>query len=95
MQRIHKIIYKRQEALNGALFGQYLFEKLKKIYFSDELQIDEFGRKMYSIWNTYLPDCLAKEEPFWTLSYADDCLSYGDEKQTRELYEKAFDFYQK
>lgn len=34
------------------------------------------------------------EEPFHILSYADDCLSYGDEKQCRELYESMFAFYE-
>lgn len=33
------------------------------------------------------------EEPFYILSYADDCLGYGDEKQCRELYENALNYY--
>ena len=40
-----------------------------------------------------LPEKLAREEPFATLSYADDCLPYGDEAQCRRLYEAAFDHY--
>lgn len=34
-----------------------------------------------------------KGEPFHTLSYADDPLSWNDEKQTRKLYEELFEFY--
>ena len=33
------------------------------------------------------------EEPFFALCYADDCLSYGDEKQCRDLYEAALSYY--
>lgn len=38
---------------------------------------------------------LDEEQPFWTLSYADDPLSWGDEEQSKALYEEAFDFYRK
>jgi hypothetical protein len=33
-------------------------------------------------------------EPFWTLSYADDPLSWGEERQTHEIYEKMFGYYE-
>lgn len=42
-----------------------------------------------------LPQETGQKEPFKALCYADDCLSWGDEKQTRELYEKAFQYYSK
>ena len=33
---------------------------------------------MYDLWKL-LPDKINNEEPFYTLNYAGDCLSYGDE----------------
>ena len=73
-------------------FGQFLFEKINIIYNQKNINIKKFGSKMYAVWQL-LPSCISNIEPFWTLSYADDCLSYGDEKQTRELYQKAFKYY--
>lgn len=73
-------------------FGKCLFEELKKIYDSNIFTIEDFGRKCYSLWQ-HFPEEFYLTEPFHTLSYADDCLSWGDEAQTRELYEEAFDFY--
>lgn len=74
-------------------FGKILFQEIEKIYLNNNFTINDFGQKMYLIWNLFIPHPLSEEEPFWTLSYADECLSYGDEKQTRELYEKAFQYY--
>lgn len=74
-------------------FGKILFKEIENIYLSNSFTINDFGQKMYLIWNLYIPHPFHEQEPFWTLSYADDCLSYGNEKQTRELYEKAFQFY--
>ena len=78
--------------LNCEMFGQYLMKELRDIYSS--VEITEFGKKMYELWNR-LPNAIDKmKEPFYVLSYADDCLSYGDEKQCRELYESMFEFYE-
>lgn len=55
--------------------------------------IHEFAGRMYKLWKS-LPDCLRYIEPFHTLSYADDPLSWGDEKQTREIYEELFKYYE-
>ena len=86
---IHSIM--NEYALNCEVFGKYLMEELQKVYVS--VEITEFGKKMYELWNR-LPDTIDKmEEPFHVLSYADDCLSYGDEKQCRKLYEWMFEFY--
>lgn len=72
------------------VFGRRLMSALKPIY--EKNALDEFGKKMYRLWSL-LPQTIANEEPFFTLCYADDCLSYGDEKQCRKLYEKALDYY--
>ena len=64
---------------------------LKPIYY--ESDIVDFGNRMYELWNR-LPDNISNAEPFHTFSYADDCLSYGNEKQCRELYEEAFNYYE-
>lgn len=73
-------------------FGCFLIGKLEEIYYQNHMNIQYFGSKMYSIWSV-LPSEIKNQEPFWTLCYADDPLSWGDEKQTRELYQKMFQYY--
>lgn len=72
-------------------FGKQLMDKLRFIY--EDSTLMEFARKMPKIWNR-LPEKIDCEEPFHTLNFADDCLSYGDEQQCRELYEKALYYYE-
>ncbi len=71
-------------------FGRRLFGLLRPIYAS--MDIHKFGKAMYSLWKE-LPDNLQMVKPFWILSYADDPLSWEDEKQCREIYEEMFDYY--
>ena len=80
-------------------YGKYedTLERLLEWNPTDEMLLDLYGRKykdallhIHSIMNESALDC----EPFHILSYADDCLSYGDEKQCRELYESMFAFYE-
>lgn len=73
------------------IFGENLFRGLEAVYKSDSISITEFGSRCYQLWINL--SYVREIEPFFTLSYADDCLSYGDEAQTRKLYEKAFSFY--
>ena len=77
--------------INREAFGMALMEKLKEYYDNCE-DIKEFAGRMYGLWES-LPGNIQNEEPFWTLSYADDPLSWGDEKQTRLIYEKMLDYY--
>ena len=74
------------------IFGKFLFEGLENVYVSNEIPIKEFAKRTYEIWKM-LPRDIVDEEPFIILSYADEPLSWGDEVQTRNLYEKAFSFY--
>ena len=73
-------------------FGCFMISKLEEIYYQDDMDIWLFGLKMYSIWKV-LPSEIQSKEPFWTLCYADDPLSWGDERQTRELYQNMFHYY--
>ena len=73
-------------------FGQDLFSGLETVYSEGLLAIKDFGEMCYTLWNS-LPGQVREIEPFFTLCYADDCLSYGDEAQTRMLYERAFEYY--
>lgn len=79
--------------LDVSIFGKHLFSSLKLVYHLNGMSIEEFGRRCYLLWSD-LPSLINKTEPFWTLSYADDPLSWGDEEQTRCLYEKVFKFYE-
>ena len=78
--------------VDNDVFGKFLCQKLSEIYFRAEISIEEFGSKARRIWRQ-LPSTMYNIEPFWVLSYADDPLSWGDEKQAREIYEKMFRFY--
>lgn len=72
-------------------FSRILMNKLKEIY-SAENDLTDFGKRMYKLWQS-LPDEISEEEPFCIFTYADEPLSWGDEKQCRELYEKALCYY--
>ncbi len=73
-------------------FGCCLLSHLKTIYSSDVDTLENFGKKAYALWGT-LPADIQLTEPFHTMSYADDCLSWGDSQQTKDLYEKMFCYY--
>ena len=72
-------------------FGRILMSKLKAVYVNCS-DIKCFASRMYSLWES-LPGNIQDIEPFWTLCYADDPLSWGDEKQTRNIYEHMLSYY--
>lgn len=72
-------------------FGRVLMSKLKVVYVKCS-DIKCFASRMYSLWES-LPGHIQNIEPFWTLCYADDPLSWGDEKQTRNIYERMLSYY--
>ena len=72
-------------------FGRILMSKLKDVYVKCS-DIKYFAERMYSLWEN-LPGNIQDIEPFWTLSYADDPLSWGDEEQTRNIYEHILNYY--
>ena len=77
---------------NRELFGRRLFSGLRDAYDADVFEIADFGNRCCQLWHQ-LPSDIDQLEPFHTLIYGDDPLSWGDEKQARMLYEKAFAFY--
>lgn len=85
-------IYCSEHDINFAVFGQFLMKDLKKAYFESGMDIIDFADKVYSIWKL-LPSSIQMVEPFWTMSYGDDPLSWGDLEQTKKLYEMMFQFY--
>lgn len=82
--------------LDVDLFGQVLMAHLKDYYHAYQRPLKAFGCKMYFIWED-LPAAIQQQEPFFTLCYGDDPLSYQDEAQCRRLYEKmlSFDFHKR
>ncbi len=72
-------------------FGKILMNKLKA-YYKNCLDIKDFAHRMYDLWKN-LPGNIQDKEPFFTLCYADDPLSWGDEEQTRDIYENMFNYY--
>ncbi|MGN0600296.1 MAG: hypothetical protein ACI4JK_10425 [Oscillospiraceae bacterium] len=89
---LHLFQLMRTKPINHDEFGRYLMRILKPIY--RESDINDFGKKMCELWKL-LPSSIDNEEPFHIFCYADDCLSYGDEQQCRELYEIALNYYDK
>ena len=58
--------------INYEEFGKSLMKVLKK-YYECCTSIEQFSEKMYLLWES-LPGRLQNEQPFFTLSYADDPL---------------------
>lgn len=87
---LHIVAVMSEVSFDTDLFGRTLMRQIAEIYSTSD--IEEFGRKMYSLWNKF-PEMIEHQEPFWTFGYADDCLSFGDEEQCRELYEGAMHYY--
>jgi len=87
---LHLLSEMEESELDEKVFGSFLMNKISELY--QTMEITEFGKRMYKLWG-FLPASIMENEPFHTLSYADDCLSWGDEKQCRELYEKAMGYY--
>lgn len=83
--------YFRKVEIDYDLFGNYLIDELKPIY--KNMDIESFTEKIYLLWNQ-LSHSIAQKEPFWSLSFAGEPLSWGDERQARELYEKTFQYYE-
>ena len=73
-------------------FGRTLCGLLKPIY--ESMDIRKFGEEMYLLWDDFAGN-LQDMEPFRTLSYADDPLSWGDTEQTRKLYEHMLNYYER
>lgn len=78
-------------ALDYEIFGKILMQKLGE-YYKLCSDIEKFGSTMYSLWES-LPGNIQGETPFHILSYADDPLSWGDEEQSKKLYEEMLDYY--
>ena len=72
-------------------FGRILISKLKAVYVNCS-DVNCFASRMYHLWES-LPGNIQNTEPFWILSYADDPLSWGDEEQTRNIYEHMLNYY--
>ncbi len=80
------------DALDYGQFGRILMGKLKVCY-KNCPDIKSFANHMYHLWES-LPGNIQEKEPFFILCYADDSLSWGDEKQTRNIYEHMLDYYE-
>lgn len=78
--------------LDFDFIGKLLFKAFEVKYHQDSCILEDLAHQAYSIWNI-LPHNIANKEPFYTLCYIDDPISYGDEKQTRELFHKLFNYH--
>lgn len=84
-----------RDSFRTELFGRSFLGHLEELYRTKgQENIRWFAGRMYNIWKG-LPPWFQDIQPFWTLCYGDDPLSWGDEKQTREIYENLFRYYDK
>lgn len=79
------------KSLNHERFGGILMSKLKVVY-ENCSDIKKIANRMYSLWES-LPGIIQNIEPFFSLSYADDPLSWGDEEQAKNIYEYMLNCY--
>lgn len=86
---LHIIAVMSEASFDTDLFGRTLMKLIGQIYEKSDLA--DFGTRMYSLW-VKLPKNIEQNEPFFTLCYADDYLSWNKE-QCRKLYEKAIHYY--
>ena len=84
---LHTISLMQMKPINHNLFGKELMAAIKPIY--ESCDIRDFGNRMYELWQRLPKVVQYDKEPFLVFCYAADCLSYGDEKQCRDLYESA------
>lgn len=85
-------LYCEEHNIDYTVFGQFLMEGLRKVYSRYSSDISGFAAKVYELWRV-IPSTIQSVEPFYTMCYADDPLSWGDIEQSRMLYEKMFRFY--
>lgn len=80
-------------SLNADVFGKELLEALEMVYIENILSPLEFGERRLRMLYA-LPRAITQNEPLHSLFFADIPYDeYYDEKQTREIYQKAFDYY--
>lgn len=77
--------------LDYELFGRILMNKLK-VFYEKCSDIKNFADRMFLLWES-LPGIIQEREPFFTLCYADDPLSWGEEEQVRKVYEEMLNYY--
>lgn len=82
---------------NVTEFGKELFTRVERYYTENAVEnLKPFTRLAYRLWEALtfmLPFEFTVSEPFVSFSCADEPLYWGDEKQSRELYQYVFDYY--
>jgi len=81
----------RINIIDYSIFGKFLMERLGEVYRQYE-NLEDFSSKVISIWGK-LPEEILQIEPFWSMSYAGEPLTWGGTEQTREIFEKMFNHY--
>ena len=47
--------------IDSHFFGKTFFKEIEKVYLSNKFNINEFGQKMYLIWNLFIPHPLNEQ----------------------------------
>lgn len=87
LAQLERAVAQNEGAFCRQTFAHRLFAGLQTAY--AEIPLPDLGKKCYRLWQA-LPESLQKEQPFLTLQYAEDSLSWGDEAGMRAHLEQAF-----
>ena len=87
---LHAFTLMNERNIDVPTFGKKLMRALSAYYKNTDLK--SFAGNMYKLWG-FLPYSFREDEPFMSLFRADDYLSYGNEKECRDILEKALNFY--
>ena len=90
---IHVLSFLNPDKIDMDVFGRLLMRTLKAEYQKAGPDLSSFANKTHLLYS-YISAGVGFTDPFDILSYADDPLSWGNETQCRELYQKAFDWYE-
>lgn len=77
---------------NEDVFGSMLMHFIQKSYTQEDTELSKIAIEVYNVWKR-LPGTIVQKEPFIAMSCIDEPLTYGDEEQTRELFEYLFNYY--
>ena len=75
------------------LFSRTLFAGLEKFYHDKNCDFDSYVNSCYTVWNNLPKQIKKDEEPFFSLDYVGVPVEWGDYKQSHEILESAFQFY--
>ncbi len=89
---LHLLHLMKSKPFDSDKLGSFLMRLLKSFY--QECDIHDFAEIINKLWY-FLPSGMEQKEPFYTFSYAGECLICSSEESCREMCERALNYYEK